>query len=200
VSVEIFCDESKAKGFLLAAASLPCGDGTRLQAEVTALLLRPQVRIHFRREQTPRQKLILDTLITAGGISTVVYDATRYGSNKAGRDAAIERMADHAAMVGASRIVLEADDSAVDQDQAIIKRQLKRAGIDGTTGIDHCRASEVPLLAVPDVVAWCYAKGGTWRQRAEPLISDVVTLLYAMDVRSPARLPSDRLPGSTSHG
>jgi hypothetical protein len=200
VSVQIFCDEGKSKGFLLAAASISCSDVDRLRGEIAGLLLRRQVRIHFRREQASRQRMILDSLIAAGGICTVVYDATRYGSQKAGRDAAIERMADHAAIVGASRIVLESDDSAVARDQAIIKRQLKRAGIDGTTGIDHCRASEVPLLAVPDVVAWCYAKGGTWRQRAEPLISDVVTLLCATDVRSPAHRPSDRLPGSTSRG
>lgn len=200
MTVEIFCDESKAKGFLLAASSIPCSDIDRLRGEIAGLLLPRQVRIHFVREQATRQNRILDALVAAGGISTVVYDATRYGSQKAGRDAAIEQMADHAAIVGASRIVFESDDSAVAQDQAIIKRQLKRAGIDGTTGVDHCRAREVPLLAVPDVVAWCYTKGGKWRQRAEPLISDVVTLLSAPDVRSPAHLPSDRLPGSTSCG
>jgi hypothetical protein len=177
VSVEIFVDESKAKGFLLAAASISCGDVDRLRTTIGSLQLRHQVRIHFRREQTSRQNQILEALIAAGGIRTVVYDATRYGSHKAGRDAAIARMADDAAALGAARIVIEADDSAVDQDRAIIKRRLAVAGINGTIGVDHCRASEVRLLAVPDVVAWCYAKGGTWRQRADPLISDVVTLL-----------------------
>ncbi len=176
MTTQIFCDESKEKGFLLAASSISCADISRLQGEVSSLLLRRQVRIHFRREQDTRQQRILDTLIAAGGVSTVIFDATRYDSMKAGRVAAITQMAGHAAAVRASRIVIESDDSAAEQDRKIIRRQLAVADLDGIVGVDHCRASEVRLLAVPDVVAWCYAKGGVWRQRAEPLISDVVIL------------------------
>ncbi len=176
MTAQIFCDESKEKGFLLAASSISCADIGRLQGEVSSLLMRRQVRIHFRREQEARQQRILETLIAAGGIGTVVFDATRYGSMKAGRNAAIAQMADHAAVTKVSRIVIESDDSAAEQDRQIIRRRLALVGLGETVGVDHCRASEVRLLAVPDVVAWCYAKGGVWRQRAEPLISDVVTL------------------------
>ena len=176
MSSQIFVDESKDKGFLLAASSISCADIGRLQSEISSLLLRRQVRIHFRREQEARRLRILEALTTAGRIRTVVFDATRFDSMKAGRVAAITRMADYAAAVRASRIVIESDDSAAEQDRKVIRRQLAAAGLDGIVGVDHCRACEVPLLAVPDVVAWCYAKGGIWRQRAEPLISDVVIL------------------------
>ena len=77
-STVIFCDESKKKGFMLAAASVACSDISRLQDELSSLLLRLQVRIHFCQEQEPRRRQILDALVAAGGISTVVYDATRY--------------------------------------------------------------------------------------------------------------------------
>ena len=95
---------------------------------------------------------------------------------KAGRVAAITQMAAHAAEVGVSRIVIESDDSAAESDRKIISRQLRIAGAEEIVGVDHCRAKEAPLLAVPDIVAWCVTAGGLWRQRAEPLISDVVTM------------------------
>jgi hypothetical protein len=200
VSVQIFVDESKAAGFLLAAAAVPCSEVDRLRAAVGALHLRHQVRIHFRREQTTRQRKILETLNTVGGISAVIYDATRFNDHKAGRNAAISRLADDAARMQASRIVLESDDSVVEQDRLIIAKRLKQAELDDVIGVDHCRASGERLLAIPDAVVWCYAKGGPWRRDVMPLVKEVIELLGARDVRSPAHLPSDRLPGSTSRG
>jgi hypothetical protein len=176
LSTQLFVDESKANGFLLAAVSIPCRDVDRLRSVIGGLHLRYQVRIHFRREQVSRQRQILDTLTAVGGISAVIYDATRFDSHKAGRNAAIARMADDAALARASRIVLESDDSVVEQDRVIIRKRLAQADLDGSVGVDHCRASAERLLAIPDVVAWCWAKGGAWRRDVQPLIKEVVEL------------------------
>jgi len=35
---------------------------------------------------------------------------------------------------------------------------------------DHLRASAEQLLAVPDAVAWCWACGGEWRRRGDPVV------------------------------
>jgi hypothetical protein len=29
------------------------------------------------------------------------------------------------------------------------------------------------LLAIPDAIAWCWAKGGDWRRRIESVVTDV---------------------------
>ncbi len=29
------------------------------------------------------------------------------------------------------------------------------------------------LLAIPDAVAWCWARGGDWRRRIQPILRDV---------------------------
>jgi hypothetical protein len=76
----------------------------------------------------------------------------------------------------ASRIVLEADDHVVDSDQAIIRRELGKAGVAEIVGVDHLKAHEEMLLAVPDALAWGFMKGGEWAKLAEPLLADVVTL------------------------
>ena len=175
LSATVFCDESKARGFVLAASYVPSHDVSRLRGVVTGLMLRRQVRIHFRREDDDRKERILTALIEAQCISTTVYDAARH-SDKTGRDIAIGRMTDDAAQLQAVRIVVETDDSAKAMDKLIIARRLAIAGRERLTSFHHMRASEERLLAIPDTVAWCYAKGGSWRRRAESLIKEVIAL------------------------
>jgi len=41
---------------------------------------------------------------------------------------------------------------------------------------EHRRASSEVLLALPDAVAWCWAKGGDWRRRIAPAVTEVRTV------------------------
>jgi hypothetical protein len=74
------------------------------------------------------------------------------------------------------RIVVETDHSVQAQDKLIIARRLEAAGRAGQTSFHHMLASEEGLLAVPDTVAWCYAKAGAWGRRAQSLIKEVIVL------------------------
>ncbi|MGL4744107.1 MAG: hypothetical protein ACRCXL_06915 [Dermatophilaceae bacterium] len=37
----------------------------------------------------------------------------------------------------------------------------------------HRRRHKEHMLAVPDAIAWCWAKGGNWRHRITPVIAQV---------------------------
>jgi hypothetical protein len=170
----LYCDETKEKGFQLVAAQIPCGAVTQVRGTVTGLHLPRQVRLHFTSESPQRRRQIISTFASLGNVTAVIYDASSHGDGKAGRDAAVTEMALRAARIPARRITLERDDSAVEQDMAIIRTQLTVAGVEDVVGVDHLRAREEPLLAIPDAIAWCWAKGGEWRKLADPLIADVV--------------------------
>jgi hypothetical protein len=176
-SIQVFCDETKSRGFTLAAAQVPCGAVTKLRSVVNQLLLPKQVRLHFTGETPQRRKLIVNAFVDAGSIGTVIYDCTRFGrDDNRGRGAAVGAMAARVARIPVARIVLETDDSTVDHDRKLIRAKLKAAGVEDVVGCDHLRSHEEPLLAIPDAVAWCYARGGEWRKLAEPLITDIVLL------------------------
>lgn len=85
MSVQVFVDESKARGFLLAAAQIPCGAVSRVRDEVTALHLPRQVRLHFTNESPQRRRQIISAFASAGDISATVYDASGYGDDGKGR-------------------------------------------------------------------------------------------------------------------
>jgi hypothetical protein len=61
----------------------------------------------------------------------------------------------------------------MDFDKRLLYQQVRAAGVADTLRYDHMRAHEECLLAIPDAVAWCWAKGGRWRTKIQPIVSEV---------------------------
>jgi hypothetical protein len=169
----VFVDESKARRYYLAAAVVPMDKLDQLRKLVGALRLPGQRRIHFTTEGDPRRKTILSVMAAAGACVTI-YDASCYTDVKDARDAAMTQLVDDAAKMGARKLVIELDTNVVTSDRKIIRDRAERAGCLDTLIYEHRRAREECLLAIPDAVAWAWAKGGNWRQRAKPLVSAAV--------------------------
>lgn len=175
MSVHIFADESKAHGFLLAAAIVTQRDLGPLRSEVGALRLRGQRRLHFAKESDRRRKEIIRRF-TALDVRALIYDATGHRDGKVARDIAIAQLTEDAVTMGAARLVLELDDSAARSDRLAISERLVKIGDLDTLRYEHCRAHQEPLLAIPDAVAWCWARGGPWRRAATSLVTNVIAL------------------------
>ena len=175
LSAHVFCDESKAGGFRLAAVTVKLCDLAELRSTVAALRLPGQRRLHFANESDGRRKKIIKTL-SAAEIRAVVYDAPTYRTEKDARDAIIGQLTDDVAAMGATRLVLERDDSAVASDRQIIIERLAKAGNPESLRYEHRRAHEECLLSVPDAIIWAWAKGGRWRKSVGPLVTDVVVV------------------------
>lgn len=173
MSVHVFCDESKAGGFRLAAVAVKPCELAGLRSAVSELRLPGQRRLHFANESDGRRKKVIKELIAAG-VRAVVYDAPRYRTEKEARDAIIGQLTDDVAAMGAARLVLERDDPTVASDRQIIIERLAKAGNPETLRYEHRRAHEECLLRVPDAVIWAWAKGGRWRKAIGPLVTDVV--------------------------
>jgi hypothetical protein len=174
MTLHVFADESKKRGFILAAAIVDQGDLKELRATVAGLRLPRQRRLHFAKESDGRRSVIIRTFAQAN-LLVNIYNAAGFRQDKLGRDAAIARLADDAVSMGAARLVLELDDSVLQSDRRIIGERLaKNNGHD--LRYEHQRAYEEGLLAIPDAVAWCWAKGGNWRKAAEDIVAEVVTL------------------------
>ena len=175
MSAHVFVDESKSRGFLLAASVVPAPDLASLRRAVDALRLPGQRRIHFTSERDDRRRLILAALLDAGP-AVVIYQAPQECPITRARDLTMARLADDAIRLGAARIVVERDDQAVHSDRRIIRERAELAGRHDSLRYVHLRAHEECLLAVPDAVAWCWAKGGDWRRRVAPLVARAVQL------------------------
>jgi len=193
VKAHIFVDECKVRGLLLAAAVIPPGDLASLRKMLTGFRLPGQRRIHFSSESDARRKIILHALSDAG-LEARIYDARSIKDIELARDAAVSRLVDDAAELGAELLVFERDDRCMAADRSTVRTRSEFAGCADTLRFVHKRAHEDCLLSVPDAVAWAWVKAGRWREHVKPLVSDVIKVSSTTKSRSSAGRPSGRQP------
>lgn len=166
-----FVDESKARGFLLAAAVMDPADLALARKQVSVLRMPRQRRIHFAKEHDSRRRKIIDALASTE-VRVRIYDAGRVDERVA-RRACLEALIDDLARLKVRMLVLEQDDSLIESDRRVLYERVRVAGCEHTLRYEHKAAHEECLLAIPDAVAWCWAKGGEWRRRAEPIVAEI---------------------------
>jgi hypothetical protein len=64
----------------------------------------------------------------------------------------------------AANLVLDLDQTLVSRDARTIAIATRALGAT-SIAYSHQSLATQPLLAIPDVVAWCLARGGWWRRR-----------------------------------
>ena len=78
-------------------------------------------------------------------------------------------MADAAQLDGAS-IVFDLDSTLVSWDRQRMIELTRAAGAQDRITYRHASRHQEQMLAIPDVIAWCWARGGDWRRRVEPVV------------------------------
>ena len=69
-------------------------------------------------------------------------------------------------------LLLEQDDSLIEWDRRTLYRLASDPHLPRLR-YEHQRATAEPMLALPDAIGWCWAKGGDWRRRTEPAATAV---------------------------
>lgn len=116
--------------------------------------------------------MIIGTLAGAG-VSVMLYDASAYAIERIARRACLERLVDELASIGARKLVIDRDDSLTDNDRQVLYNRVRVAGNEHALSYEHMHRHEEALLAIPDAVAWCYARGGEWKRQAQPLLKSI---------------------------
>lgn len=165
----VYIDETKERGYVLVASAHLGPDVDAVRKDLRRLVLRGQQRIHMAKEGDARRKAIIDTVIAAG-VSATVYDAgRRYGDDHAARAACLRAIVDDIEPDQPTLLVLEQDDTLVRWDRQQLVEMVHASGHRDTVRYQHQRAKSELLLTIPDAIAWCWARGGEWRQRITPV-------------------------------
>ncbi|UYY83741.1 hypothetical protein OIT41_20565 (plasmid) [Arthrobacter sp. YA7-1] len=167
----VFVDESKSKAYYVAASVVAPGDVASARRAIALLRRAGQRRVHFKSESDSSRNAFLNGAIQSG-LLTRLYVA-RNLPDKVARPLCLERLLDDLVAAGATKLVLESDESLEQADRRIIAQHLKSHDGEGLQYI-HCKPHEEPLLWVSDAVAWCHQKGGDWIRKAAPLVQEIV--------------------------
>jgi hypothetical protein len=174
MGVHAFIDESKRGSYVVVAAVIVPGALDVSRAALRSLLLPGQRRLHFNNESDARRRGILAAL-GAQGVEAWVYESAARREADA-RDDCLTALVFDLAERGATRAVVELAESWVPHDRRVIRAAAIKAGIVDEFRYDHLRAHEKVLLAAPDAVAWCWARGRSWRAQVRALVTRSTSL------------------------
>lgn len=172
---QLYVDESKAKGYVLVAAVLVSSDTASVRKALNALVLPGQRSLHMKKEADPRRRRIADTIARLDDVEISVYLAgTRYKTERDGRAACLEQLVKDASGLAEAQLVLDLDESLRQWDNQRLIELVRQADARERLTYCHSKAAQEPLLSIPDAVAWCWAKGGSWRERIQPVVTSCI--------------------------
>lgn len=171
----VFIDESKQRAYLLVAAVVVPSDLKPSRQILKGLLLPNQRRIHMKDESNGRRRTIASSIATMGITATVYQAGQDHRTQLACRRACLAHLVKDRANAQRSRLVIDRDESLVPRDRQCLIDAMRVHGLDSSRlTYEHDKAHHEPLLALPDAIAWCWAKGGYWRS----YVRDVVEQVY----------------------
>ncbi|WP_407688670.1 hypothetical protein [Mycobacterium sp. HUMS_1102779] len=170
----VFIDESKRRDYVVVAAVLVPDDLRALRHVVTELLLPGQRSLHMTDESDGRRTTIAQAFVSAG-VEATVYDAGRsYRTQLQARAACLRLLVDDLATAPDDAfLIIDQDDSLVHSDRQLLFQAVRKVDRLESMRYDHRRRHEELLLGIPDAIAWCWAKGGRWRNLIGPMVSSV---------------------------
>lgn len=173
MSSHVFVDESKERGYVIVAGVVLPERLTSARKAMRSLVLRGQSRVHFHTESQARRRQIITTIEQTGARATVYTAGNAHRREIQARAACLEAVVGDAAAAGAHMLVLEQDESLLRWDRRLLFELTRKAGCSDTLRYEHHRGSSEELLWIPDAIAWCWARGGRWRQLVAPIIDEV---------------------------
>ncbi|MCL2613806.1 MAG: hypothetical protein FWD95_11335 [Nocardioidaceae bacterium] len=176
MGMQLFIDETKAKGYVVVAAVCPDASLAVARREIGKLVLPGQRSIHMKHESARRRGHIADAIcrLSAVGVHVIVLDAGRGPEPEVVRRArALRTIVSRAAQEASASLVLDLDETLLARDARTLSAAVRASGATSVT-YSHQPLRSQPLLSIPDVVAWCWARGGDWRRRVAPIVSEVI--------------------------
>lgn len=169
----IFVDETKRRDYLLVAAVTLPAEQRALRAMIRGLTLPGQRRLHMKSESDPRKRMIASAIVDAGVRATVYNAGSSYKNERDRRAACLQALVQDAARRRDELLIIEEDQTLRRWDQQRLI-ELTRAADCQSLRYEHRTAAQEQLLALPDAIAWCVAKGGDWLRRIDPCVETVI--------------------------
>jgi hypothetical protein len=173
--IHVYVDETKAGDDVLAATSVDPSREAQVCSTPRGLTPPRQSRLHMRNEPDRRRRAILSSLVRLPVPTTLYRASASRGTQTTRRRACLARLVADLA-TRADRLVLESDERQDVRDRRDLVELTRAAGCRDTLRYEHLRASQEPLLSVPDAVAWSWARGGEWRRRVSGIVTRVVDI------------------------
>lgn len=172
MQTQVYVDETKARGYVVAAACVPTAAADSMRRALRDLLPRGQRRLHMVNEATPLRRKILGVLTDHRAEVDLFAAGQHYRTNIERRRACLERLVMEIP-ADCTMLTLESDETQDRRDRHDLAQYTRRHGR-STLLYRHESPYAETLLWVPDAVGWAHARGGEWRRLADPVVRRIV--------------------------
>ena len=170
----VYIDESIRDSYILCAVSVPTGQVTVARSQIRRLREPGRTSIHMQKETRTRQ-LQISTQIGQIPFGVILIQVSMAGeTDLSARLKALEAVFTHPSTLGSQLVTFDTSNS-INQDKRLLASIKSRFGV-SVPHFRHIKYTHEPLLWLPDIVAWCYGRGGPWRDAVEPLVDEVIEI------------------------
>lgn len=166
--MHLYIDESKAKGFLLAAIFVSIDKASEARRALKALRLKGQRSLHFVNERDSRRRTILSELRRLEPAAHVIK--VTGAKEVVCRERCLNELVLLAQELGVRKLIFELDESFLEFDTRVLSRAIAKASLSARLTFIHLPREQEPLLWMADAIAWSYNKGGEFEYRISGLL------------------------------
>lgn len=125
------------------------------------------------KDEKDGRKRTIAAAIVASGVEATVYvaSATTYRTELPRRAACLRALVEDQSAGDDVRVVLDQDESLISWDNQRLIEYTRAADCRESLHYQHKPSHSDALLAFPDAIAWCWAKGASWRTLVEPIVT-----------------------------
>ena len=171
----VLVDESKARSYFMVATTMGHGEAAAVRRELRSLVLPGQRGLHMQSESARRRRLIITTITMMARErewTIRLYDAGSAAPEKSHRRRCIEALVGDVESHAETHVVFDRDRLLESWDRQIMIEAGRFPTTGGRVTHEHQSRKVELLLAIPDALAWCWARGGPWRQQIREVVDD----------------------------
>ncbi|MGL5866789.1 MAG: hypothetical protein ACRCYX_13145 [Dermatophilaceae bacterium] len=168
-----FVDENKSTGLIVCVAVLDERCVGQARQAMRALVHKGSRRVHMTRESDRHRRIVLN------GIRVLPVRVEIYAARPTPgwclldvRARCLTQIVEDTPKHGYTKLTVELDESLGKRDRQVLYDATRTTGRE-YLAYDLVPAAREPLLWIPDAIAWCWARGGEWKQAVKPLVAQV---------------------------
>ncbi len=170
MTIQIFVDETKRRGFAMAAVMVKSDHVGDYRRRIRRHLRKGQRRIHFTSE-SPQQRRLIMAEINSWTVRVDIFTHPEKDIRIA-RGHCLTAIASQAATGSASRLVIEREQAHDEYDRRTLTQTMRT--FPRPVRWDLMTAASEPLLWAADAAAWCWSHPlPAWSSLVTPLIKNV---------------------------
>jgi hypothetical protein len=137
-------------------------------------LLPGQREVHFKAQNGPRRRKLLDQIVAAGVRADIYLAKFVAAEQELARAACLRRLVADLLNSSAQRLVMDTREARDERDMRTLQAALGAHPSKTQLTYEHVDSAHELLIGIPDSRGWAYGAGGDWRRRATPAIRSVI--------------------------